>query len=147
MWSICYAEGVENEWHGNFDFEMSWSLWSSVIVVVQVTMVVMCFVWLIQGVGGSPVPLIVQFHLLNFGLICDGGVVVVGFTVGLILIWSDSVSWMLLYLVFVFVGCVWFLRKCKESWRKFFNSPFHLKKKKNFWCRILLFFKIVGVAF
>ena len=74
---------------------------------------------------GSPVPLIVQFHLLNFGLICDGGVLVVGFTVGLILIWSDSVSWMLLYLVFVFMGCVWFLRKCKESWRKFFNSPFH----------------------
>ena len=95
-------------------------------------MVVMCFVWLIQGVGGSPVPLIFQFHLLNFWLICDGGVVVVGFTVGLILIWSDSVSWMLLYLVFVFLGCVWFLRKCKESWRKFFNSPFHLKKKKKF---------------
>ena len=34
---------------------------------------------------------IFQFHLLDFGLICDSGVVVVGFTMGPILIWSASV--------------------------------------------------------
>jgi len=34
---------------------------------------------------------IFQFHLLDFGLICNSEVVVVGFIVGLILIWSDSV--------------------------------------------------------
>jgi len=48
-------------------------------------------------------------------------------------------------LIFVFMGCVWLLRICKENRRNFFNSPFHFIIFFLMW--ILLFFKIVDMAF
>ena len=51
---------------------------------------------------------------------------------------------MMVDLIFVFMGCVWLLRICKENRRNFFNSPFHFIIFFLMW--ILLFLKIVDMA-